>query len=139
VHVLGAGGGAITLASTQPERLTVSTSNGTLSESLEDAQFLADAVGAALLDETATTGAVPFAAWSDRARVHQATGMVVAQLALPAEDALALLRAHAFAESATLDQIAVAVVERELQLSSTDQGVSHDAADPEDRPGRGRR
>lgn len=207
VEILGADGGAITLASTRPERLTVSTSNGTsariedlqdvlgegpgqvafregravvarvdggqggpfpmftelagtiagaltvwaipmhpggttigvitlyratgsLSESLDDAQFLADAVGAALLDDTATTGSLPFAAWSDRARVHQATGMVVAQLAITPEDALAILRAHAFSENATLDEIAVAVVDRSLSFTRTRQGVTHDGAHP---------
>jgi hypothetical protein len=215
VEILGADGGAITLASTRPERLTVSTSNGTsariedlqdvlgegpgqaafregrtvvthvdggaggpfpmftelagdiagpltvwaipmhpggatigvitlyraggtLSESLDDAQFLADAVGAALLDDT-TAGNVPFAAWSDRARVHQATGMVVAQHAIAPDDALALLRAHAFAENATLDEIARAVVDRQLGFTSTQQGVTHDGASPDDSTGSGGR
>jgi hypothetical protein len=202
VEILGADGGAITLSSTKPERLTVSTSNGTsariedlqdvlgegpgqdafregrtvithvddtqggpfpvftelagdiagpltvwaipmhpggttigvvtlykaqgeLDRGLEDAQFLADAVGAALLDEQASRGALPFAAWSDRARVHQATGMVVAQLAVSPGDALALLRAHAFAESTTLDSIATEVVERRLGFGRVDRGSSH--------------
>ena len=215
VEILGADGGAITLASTRPERLTVSTSNGTsariedlqdvlgegpgqvayregravvaridgaqggpfpmftelagniagpltvwaipmhpggatigvvtlyraggqLSESLDDAQFLADAVGAALLDDT-TTGTLPFAAWSDRARVHQATGMVVAQLAIAPDDALAILRAHAFAENATLDEIARAVVDRQLNFTHTQQGVTHDGASPDDSTGSGGR
>jgi ANTAR domain-containing protein/GAF domain-containing protein len=209
VEILGADGGAITLASTRPERLTVSTSNGTsariedlqdvlgegpgqvayregravvarvdgaqggpfpmftelagkiagpltvwaipmhpggatigvvtlyravgqLSESLDDAQFLADAVGAALLDDTATPGNLPFAAWSDRARVHQATGIVVAQLAIAPDDALAILRAHAFAENATLDEIARAVVDRQLNFTHTHEGVLQDGASPDD-------
>ena len=216
VEILGADGGAITLASTRPERLTVSTSNGTsariedlqdvlgegpgqeafregravvthvdgarggpfpmftelagdiagpltvwaipmhpggttigvitvyraggaLSQSLDDAQFLADAVGAALLDDTATTGTVALAAWSDRARVHQATGMVVAQLAIAPGDALAILRAHAYAESATLDEIARAVVDRELSFTNTHQDVTHDGTTPDDSTGRGGR
>ena len=201
VEILGADGGAITLSSTRPERLTVSTSNGTsarledlqdvlgegpgqdayrvghavvthvngeqggpfpmfaelagriagpltvwaipmhpggatigvvtlyraqgdLDESLDDAQFLVDAVGAALLDDHDTHGVLAFAAWSDRARVHQATGMVVAQLTVTPEDALAILRAHAYADAATLDEIATQVVERRLSFTGTDQGVS---------------
>ncbi|WP_421733589.1 GAF and ANTAR domain-containing protein [Cellulomonas sp.] len=216
VEILGADGGAITLASTRPERLTVSTSDGTsariedlqdvlgegpgqeafregravvthvdgaeggpfpmftemagdiagpvtvwaipmhpggttigvitlyrsagaLTESLDDAQFLADAVGAALLDERATDGTAPFAAWSDRARVHQATGMIVAQLAIAPADALAILRAHAFASSATLDDIAGDVVHRRLSFTHTNQGVSHDAASSDDSTGSGER
>ncbi|WP_315097711.1 GAF and ANTAR domain-containing protein [uncultured Cellulomonas sp.] len=213
VEILGADGGAITLSSTKPERLTVSTSNGTsariedlqdvlgegpgqdafraghavvthvdgdqggpfpmftelagriagpltvwaipmhpggvtigvvtlyraegeLDESLDDAQFLADAVGAALLDDHDSNGVLAFAAWSDRARVHQATGMIVAQLAVSPEDALAILRAHAFADSATLDQIATQVVERRLSFTGTDQGVSRrEASDDSSRNG----
>jgi hypothetical protein len=215
VEILGADGGAITLASTRPERLTVSSSNGTsariedlqdvlgegpgqeafregqpvvtqvdgarggpfpmftelagdiagpltvwaipmhpggttigvitlyraggpLRESLDDAQFLADAVGAALLDDVATTGVLPFAAWTDRARVHQATGMVVAQLAIPPADALAILRAHAFAEDVTLDEIAGAVVGRQLTFNNLHQGATHDAT-PDDSTGSGGR
>jgi hypothetical protein len=199
VEILGADGGAITLASTKPERLTVSTSNGTsariedlqdvlgegpgqdafregrpvithvdgahggpfpmftelagdiagpvtvwaipmhpggatigvvtlyrsvgeLEQSLDDAQFLADAVGAALLDDHLTGDSVPFAAWTDRARVHQATGMIVAQLAISPEDALAILRAHAYAESTSLDEIATEVVERRLSFTHTARG-----------------
>ena len=205
VEILGADGGAITLSSTRPERLTVSTSNGTsariedlqdvlgegpgqdafregrtvvthvdgdrggpfpmftelagdiagpltvwaipmhpggstigvvtlyrsdggLEQSLDDAQFLVDAVGAALLDERWGGVEGRFAAWSDRARVHQATGMIVAQLAISPEDALAILRAHAYAEETTLDLIAGEVVERRLSFTHTDQGDSHSEA-----------
>ncbi|KQY43860.1 GAF and ANTAR domain-containing protein [Cellulomonas sp. Root137] len=216
VTILGADGGAITLASTRPERLTVSTSDGTsariedlqdvlgegpgqqafregravvthvdgdhggpfpmftemagdiagpvtvwaipmhpggttigvitlyrvagaLTEGLDDAQFLADAVGAALLDDRMTAGMAPFATWSDRARVHQATGMIVAQLAITPDDALAILRAHAYASSGTLDAIAREVVDRRLTFTHTDHGVSHDAAASDDSTGSGGR
>ena len=205
VDILGADGGAITLSSTRPERLTVSTSNGTsariedlqdvlgegpgqdafrngrtvvtqvdgasggpfpmftelagdiagpltvwaipmhpggatigvvtlyraegdLAQSLDDAQFLVDAVGAALLDDRAVGAGAPFAAWPDRARVHQATGMIVAQLSIAPDDALAILRAHAYAEATTLDAIAIEVVERRLSFTHTDQGDSHSEA-----------
>ena len=40
--------------------------------------------------------------WGSRAEIHQATGMVVAQLGISAADALARLRAHAFAEQRLL-------------------------------------
>lgn len=201
VEILGADGGAITLASTDPERWTISTSNGTsaqiedlqdvlgegpgqeayragravvtqvdgfdgerfpmfaqqastvtgpltvwalpmhpggttfgvitlyrrtgeLAHSLEVAQFLADAVGAALLDESGTPGALPHASWSDRARVHHATGMVVAELGVAPEDALALLRAHAYAESLTLDSVAVEVTGRRLRFADRPNGAA---------------
>ncbi|MEU0094833.1 ANTAR domain-containing protein [Kribbella sp. NPDC006257] len=52
--------------------------------------------------------------WSARAEVHQATGMVVAQLHMPANDALAILRAHAY--DTTLAEIAHQVVIRQLDF-----------------------
>jgi hypothetical protein len=213
VEILGADGGAITLSSTRPERLTISTSNGTsariedlqevlgegpgqdafragevvvttvdgasggpfpmftelagdiageltvwaipmhpggttigvitlyradgdLAHSLDDAQFLADAVGAALLDDHVGQSAAPFGAWTDRARVHQATGMIVGQLALPPEDALAILRAHAFAEATTLDTIARAVIERRLSFTESNDGPGASEG-PDDSTGNG--
>ena len=79
----------------------------------EGAQFLADAIGVALLGGFGRTDpAEPV--WSARDRVHQATGMVVAQLRIPPADALALLRAHAFAHNATLADVADDVVTRRL-------------------------
>ncbi len=50
----------------------------------------------------------------DRAEVHQATGMVLAQLDIPAQDALVRLRAHAFAQSRPLGEVARDVVARRL-------------------------
>lgn len=77
----------------------------------ENLQFLADAVGVALL------GNVESLDWSESARFHQATGMVVAQLRVPPEDASALIRAHAFSRSASLPSVARDVLERRVTLS----------------------
>jgi AmiR/NasT family two-component response regulator len=51
--------------------------------------------------------------------------MVMAQLGITAEDALVLLRAHAYAEDVTLDAIAAQIVDRHLDFKYTD-------TDPED-------
>ena len=56
-------------------------------------------------------------ATSARAEVHQATGMVLAQLDISAEDALARLRAHAFVEQRLLIDVARDVVSRRLRFS----------------------
>ncbi|PZE35731.1 transcriptional regulator [Curtobacterium sp. MCPF17_031] len=48
--------------------------------------------------------------------VHQATGMVVAQLDLTAEDALLVLRARAFADGLPLHAVAEAVIERRIDF-----------------------
>jgi hypothetical protein len=51
--------------------------------------------------------------------VHQATGMVLAQLDLSAADALLVIRGHAFAAGQSVRQVSLDIVERRLDLSST--------------------
>ena len=64
-----------------------------------------------------------------RVEVYQATGMVMAQLGLGPAEALARLRAHAFAQGLTSSQVAWSIVERELSLEPdnerTDPGGRH--------------
>jgi hypothetical protein len=55
---------------------------------------------------------------SSRREVHQATGMVLAQLGVSAEDAALLLRAHAFATGRSVREVATDVVERRLDFST---------------------
>lgn len=52
-----------------------------------------------------------------RAEVHQATGMVSAQLGVDVTESLARLRAHAFAQGRSLIEIAREVVTRRLRFS----------------------
>ena len=82
------------------------------------AQFLADAVAVALLQDPAAYATDTSGPWSSRAQIHQATGMVVAQLGVRTADALALLRAHAFAHDVSLERVAAAVVRRDLDFRS---------------------
>jgi hypothetical protein len=49
-----------------------------------------------------------------RREIHQAAGMVVAQLGLPPDDALLIMRAHAFATHRTLRELAASVVARRV-------------------------
>jgi AmiR/NasT family two-component response regulator len=51
------------------------------------------------------------------AEVHQATGMVLAQLDVGAREAYLRLRAHAFAEGLPLSEVAHAVLTRTLRFS----------------------
>ena len=91
--------------------------SGGLRDSMEAALFLADTVGAALLvDPQSLNEANEPGPWAGRAHIHQATGMVIAQLRIPAEDALAILRAHAFAENSTLTRVAQQVINRSLDF-----------------------
>lgn len=92
-----------------------------LSRSCQDAQFLADAIGVAVLggldaDDDADQ------LWLTRDRVSQATGMVVAQLRIAPPDALALLRAHAFAHGTSVAEVSRAIVDRELEFNADREG-----------------
>jgi transcriptional regulator with GAF, ATPase, and Fis domain len=51
--------------------------------------------------------------------IHQATGMVLAQLGVGAPEALARMRAHAFAEHRMLIEVANDVLSRQLRFSTT--------------------
>jgi len=84
------------------------------------AQFVADTLGAALLRDGGLQEDLGNGPWSSQAQVHQAAGMVIAQLGVGPEDALALLRAHAYADGASMAVIARAVVERRLDFSRED-------------------
>ncbi len=54
--------------------------------------------------------------WGNRVEIHQAIGMVIAQLHLGPDDALARLRAHSFAQNRLLPAVAADVVARRLRF-----------------------
>lgn len=105
-HVVG----AVLVYRTRDPRLTVSA---------EQAQFLANAVGIALLGEL-DSQSLTEETWSARDRVDQATGMVVAQLHVTPGDARAVLRAHAYAHETSLAQVSAWVLDRELTFTDSD-------------------
>ena len=88
-----------------------------LPHNFADAQFLADAVAAAIVRDSDAGGVLSSESWAVRDKIHQATGMVVAQLAISPEDALALMRAYAFSEDLSLGNLAIEVVERRRDFS----------------------
>lgn len=93
----------------------------------DEALFLSDAIGAALLREPiASESELRSGPWSTRAGIHQATGMVTAQLQVSPADALALLRAHAYAHETSLEEVAERVVERGLSFFPDDDGESEE-------------
>lgn len=82
---------------------------------------VAEAVATVLLLTGDTAAAALFdSVWPEDSAssqgVHQATGMVLAQLDVSAGEAYVRLRAHAFAYDRTLAEVARAVVERTLRL-----------------------
>jgi len=54
----------------------------------------------------------------NRREVHQATGMILAQLDISAADAALLLRAHAFSSGRTVAEVANDVVERRIDFTT---------------------
>jgi len=83
-----------------------------------DAISATDVAALKMLD--ARTGSIADgldAATSGRAEIHQATGMVLAQLDISAEAALARLRARAFVEQRLLIDVARDVVDRRLRFT----------------------
>jgi hypothetical protein len=100
--------------------ITVHTSPAReLTADVVDGEFLADAVGVAILGQMAAEDWAD-ERWAVRDTIAQATGMAVAQLQVTPADALAVLRAHAFSENATLSDVARRMVGRSLRLD-TDQ------------------
>ena len=91
-----------------------------------EAQLLVNAVGVAVIGHVEGDEGpdVADAVWAVRDQISQATGMVVAQLQLRPDDALALLRAHAFAHSVSLADVAALVLRRQLDFrkDEDDQG-----------------
>ena len=93
---------------------------------LADALVLAGAVVELILVETAArddsddplpTGGVGNHLLR-RAAVHQATGMISVQAGVPVDDALARLRAYAYAAERDLDEVAADVVARRLRFDN---------------------
>ena len=86
---------------------------------LDAAVVVAHVVGAALLADGPTQQDAGHGPWAERAEVHQATGMVVAQLGIPEQDALALIRAHAYSHDQSVSRSAHAVVTTQLRFSAS--------------------
>ena len=86
-------------------------------------QLLINAVGVALVTDPDVMDDDRYAkaeSWHSRARINQATGMVMAQLGITAADGLALLRAHAYAHSQTLSTISDDLIGRRLDFRTAD-------------------
>jgi hypothetical protein len=114
VHANGSLAGVATLY-TDPRQV--------LAEPLGRVAFLANAVGAALVTDAVEHSEGHLQSgegWSSRSLVHQATGMVMAQVRVTAEDALALLRGHAYALATDIHAVAARVVDRSINFSNFD-------------------
>jgi len=60
-----------------------------------------------------------------RRMIHQATGMVIAQLDISADDAQLLIQAHAFAADRSMRDIAEDIIERRLSFAAGTSGIEN--------------
>lgn len=114
VHADGAPGGVATLYTRRHQ---------SLAEPPARVAFLANAIGAALVTDAAEHPEGHLQSgegWNSRSLVHQATGMVMAQVRVPPEDALALLRGHAYALATDINDVAARVVDRSINFLNFD-------------------
>jgi hypothetical protein len=111
--------GVLTLYQDQPGDLT--------RDQRENSEALADILAQTILgmQAAAPPGMLPVElddAVAHRAEVHQASGMVAIQLQIPVGEALAALRAYAFAHDQPVAGVAADIVARRLRLSDHHDG-----------------
>ncbi|WP_213816775.1 GAF and ANTAR domain-containing protein [Glaciihabitans sp. dw_435] len=105
--------GAIDLYSEGPMSLTSEQQRNTLELSALVSRIL---LRNAIEQAGATDTEGPFS----RRLIHQATGMVLAQLGTTSDDAYLIIQARAFAESRSMQDVATDVVERRLTFTNRD-------------------
>jgi hypothetical protein len=107
--------GAITLYCEEPAALTGrQVTDASLLSTILARQVLRRALLAANRPEEETSGVDD--AFSRR-EVHQATGMVLAQMSIPPDDALMVIRGHAFATGRPVRGVALDVIDRTLDFT----------------------
>ena len=89
---------------------------GQVEAAAELAPLAAAAVLARAMRDDPTQDSRPPSTYSLR-EVHQATGMVAAQMSVPPDDALTAIRAHAYATSRSVRDVAADIVARRIDLS----------------------
>ena len=94
-----------------------------LADALTVAALVTHTVLTVQADAPTGTLAAPLAEIPFRRVVHQATGMIAAQLDISVTDALARLRSHAYAHDRPIDDIAAQIVARTLRFD--DQADEH--------------
>ncbi|WP_448626160.1 GAF domain-containing protein [Geodermatophilus sp. URMC 64] len=99
-------------------------------EGLSDAEFaealsFADVATTVLLHLRTDAGIGTIAVLEDRAEVHQATGMISVQAGVPLRQALALLRARAYAAERPITAVATDVLSGAVRFSGDDEGRIH--------------
>jgi GAF domain-containing protein len=101
--------GALTLYRSTPGPLPTAV--------LRNAPVLAGTLAAEAARMILTPGPIRVDRALDRSQIYQATGVVMAQLGLPAVTAFARIQAHAFTTDTSMAQVAYAVITHRLRIS----------------------
>jgi hypothetical protein len=97
------------------------TESGSLSEEgVQHGWVTAEAVALTLAGSGSGSTAPPTIDQMDPMRVHQAAGMVMVQLGVPIDLALLRMRAAAYSEGLSVDELAEAIVQRRRRLPKED-------------------
>jgi len=112
---------------------------GSLSaDELTDALLFTDVTVSAVLDRQEHVGDHPLddvaEAVQHRAELFQAQGMVMVQLGVSLAEAMARLRAHAYAQDRSLDEVARDVIARRLRFTPEAPPTMNSTADDAGRP-----
>jgi len=92
----------------------------------QQAVALADVVGRHVLREALTVSRVdhePDAKPYSRRTVHQATGVVLAQVDLDPDDAMLMIQAHAFGAGETMMKVSQDILDGRLRFTRTEHGI----------------
>jgi hypothetical protein len=95
-----------------------STPGALLTDQLTQGLVTAEAVALTLAEKG---DGLPSPDQADPMRVHQAAGMAMVQLGVPIDQALLRMRAIAFAEGTTVDELAETILLRQRRLSQEDE------------------
>jgi|GEM_PF-132760 len=104
------------------------------------AASLADLVGRQVLRralvQAAIDGPEEPAGLFSRRLIHQASGMVLAQLGISADDARLVIQGHAFSTGRSMMQVSRDVVDGVLDFSTDEQGIAQDRGRTDEQGGR---
>ncbi|OZD47332.1 hypothetical protein CH252_20830 [Rhodococcus sp. 06-1477-1B] len=95
------------------------TTHALTSNEVQNAWAMADVAAVRVVDQVLSElSTPPPQERSPKRSLHQATGMVMAQLGVPSDDALVVIRAHAFATGTSIPDVAEAIIRRDIDFSA---------------------
>jgi len=98
--------------------LYATTTHALSPHEVQDAWAMADVAAVRVVDHVLSEVESPASMGSPKRFLHQATGMVMAQLGVPSDDAMVVIRAHAFATGTSIPDVVQAIIRRDIDFSA---------------------